>query len=93
VHGRLAAGLAPHVDRVVVESRGPALDRNDRRVLAAVGARRGRAPAYEFPIGRDEPVLWAADVVASAVFQALRRDKNDLLAALGDVAVLDVDGV
>ncbi len=90
---RLAVECGPRIERVVIESRGPGLDRNDRRVLAAVGARWGYALPYEFPIGRDEPVLRAADVVASSVFRALRHDINDLLAALGDMTVADIDGV
>jgi len=75
---------------LVIESRGAGLDRMDRRVLAGVQPGLGRRLTYRFELGRDEPLLWAADILASAVFRAYCRDTMWVLDDLGSAKIVEV---
>jgi len=77
-------------DGVVVESRGVVLDRADRRVLAGVQPALGRRLTYRFVLGREEPLIWASDVVASAVFRAYCRDVLWAFDALGPAKIIEL---
>jgi hypothetical protein len=69
---------------IAIESRGHRQNRDDAVILMALQATVGRF-RYEFPLGRDEPALWAADIVASGMFHAYGRDKRCILDCLGRV--------
>ncbi|MBO3750197.1 hypothetical protein J5X84_29285 [Streptosporangiaceae bacterium NEAU-GS5] len=72
------------VETVVVESRSPTMDLQDRRLLTAL--RRSRTIHKDTHVSWqqsfDEPILWAADAVASATTWWLDGDRRyfDLLA-------------
>jgi hypothetical protein len=76
------------IDLLVLESRGSKPDRADARLLSSVHPPEHRIPT-RFLRKEDEPVLWVADLVASATFQALARDVPEPLAALGKVDQVD----
>ena len=66
------------VGSLVMESRGRALDQRD--VRAVIGARlalpRGVGFTIEHVPGREEPLLWVADVLAGAVRAGRHGDRN-----------------
>lgn len=72
------------LDRLVLEARGAKPDRDDARLLSKLRPEGHSVPA-EFLGKRHDPLLWAADVVASATFQAVARGVPESMAALGDV--------
>jgi hypothetical protein len=88
---RLLWELRTRVDGLVIEHRTPELDRADRALLAAVCRRDGHRLDYRFPLGRDEPILWAADIVASAVYRACSRGERWMLEQLGAVELHALD--
>ena len=69
--------LSARIDSVAVESRGRRQHRDDGVVFAA--AQRFGRFSYTFPLGRDEPILWAADIVASSVYRAYSRGERWML--------------
>jgi hypothetical protein len=71
------------LDLLVIESRGTKLDSGDAEVLAKTHPPAGFE--VRFLGKRADPILWAADTVASATFQALTREVPDHLLALGHV--------
>ncbi len=90
---RLAVELGPRIDGLVIESRGRQPNTADWRIVHGLPARRhSHILSMRFPTGASEPILWAADTVAGAVFRALHRNTAELLDALGPVEVFDVDG-
>jgi hypothetical protein len=78
---RLLWELKSRVGGVVLEHRTTQLDRDDQVVVqsAAAGLR------YEFRLGRERPVLWAADCFASGLFQANHRGTSWMSEILGQV--------
>jgi hypothetical protein len=76
------------VDHLVVEARGGAFDRTDARQLSRHRPG-GRRLGADFLGNREDPLLWAADILASATFQSLVRKVPDYLEALGEVERLD----
>jgi hypothetical protein len=88
---RLLWVLRGRVDGVAVESRGKQQNRDDSAVFQVM-QRYGRF-SYTFPLGRDEPVLWAADIVASAVYRGYARGEQWMLESLCALETheLDVD--
>jgi hypothetical protein len=89
---RLMWELRGRIDGVMIESRGARQNRDDKVVLAAM-QRSHRRFVCGFPLGREEPVLWAADIVASAVFRAHRRGERWMLDRLGalELHVIEVE--
>jgi hypothetical protein len=89
---RLMWELRARIDGMVIESRGARQNRDDKVVLAAL-QRGHRQFVCDFPLGRDEPVLWAADIVASGVFRAYLRGEHWMLDRLGAITlhVVEVD--
>jgi hypothetical protein len=80
------------VGALVMEGRTPELDQRD--VNTVIGARyalpKGEVFRVEHLPGAEEPILWAADVVAGAV-RAAKQDRVDLLEILaGCVHEIDV---
>ena len=73
---------------LVLESRGAKPDRADARLLSTVHPPEHRIPT-RFLRKEEEPVLWVADLVASATFQAVARNVPDPLVALGKVDQVD----
>ena len=88
---RLLWELRDRIDGLVIEHRTPELDRADRAILASVCRRDERRLDYRFPLGRDEPILWAADIVASSVYQAFSRGDRWMLEQLGKLEIHEVD--
>jgi hypothetical protein len=86
---RLLWALRARIDGVAVESRGTQQNRDDSVVFAAM-QRFGRF-SYTFPLGRDEPALWAADIVASSVYQARSRGQRWMLDQLGALEIHELD--
>jgi hypothetical protein len=76
------------VDLLILESRGAKPDRGDADLLAKARPAGGHIPV-RFLGKRDDPMLWAADIVASATFQALARGVPEHLEALGQVERVD----
>lgn len=80
---RLAWEKGADLDRLVIESRGTRPDSNDAALLSRIH------PPTRFQVSfvgkQHDPMLWAADFVASATFQALARGVPDHLDALGPV--------
>lgn len=75
------------LDLLVIESREARLDGDDAAVLAKT-----HPPAafrVRFLSKWDDPILWAADIVASATFQALARGVPDHRDALRQVEQYD----
>ena len=77
----VAWALHDALDLLVIESRGPRQDGVDADVLA-------RLPVH-FLGKRADPLLWAADILASATFQAVGRGVPGYLEALGHVRRID----
>jgi hypothetical protein len=75
------------LDLLIIESRGTRPDRSDAALLSRVH------PPACFPVAflskQDDPLLWAADIVASATFQALARGVQHHLDAMGHVEQFD----
>jgi hypothetical protein len=46
------------------------------------------AATVEFAVPETEPLLWAADAVASAVFQAKARGRHEYVSALGEYDII-----
>jgi hypothetical protein len=86
---RLLWVLRARIDGVAVESRGRRQNRDDGVVFAAM-QRHGRF-SYAFPLGRDEPILWAADIVASSVYRACSRGERQMSDRLGAVELHELD--
>ena len=76
------------LDRLEIESRGPKPDRADARLMAALHPPARRIPV-RFPGKAEDPLLWVADILASATFQALARAEPRYLEALGPVGRID----
>jgi hypothetical protein len=76
------------LDLLVIESRGARPDRADATLLSSLHPPERRIPV-RFLGKQDDPLLWAADIVASAAFQALARGVPGYLEALGPVERLD----
>lgn len=76
------------LDLLVLESRGGRPDRADANLLSKLHLARGGIPV-RFLGKRDDPLLWAADIVASAAFQALARGVPEHLEALGQIDRID----
>lgn len=74
------------VDQLVLEARGPKPDRADSELLSRLHPAAHRLPT-EFLGKRADPLLWAADVLAGAVFRAVGRGLPDCLAAIGPVTI------
>lgn len=79
----LSWALASRASRIVIEDRQRTLNRHDRSVLT--GPRHQPAPSPMFVAKPDEPLLWAADIVAGALFHDLARSDPTYRAALGQV--------
>jgi hypothetical protein len=90
---RLLWVLRGRVHGLVIEHRTTELDRADRVILASVCRREGRRLDYRFPLGKEEPILWAADIVASAVYRGYARGEEWMPESLGALETheLDVD--
>lgn len=84
----MAWALAGRVDRLVIDARQTRLNRHDATVLAGLAPSGLRLPVT-FVSGAGEPLLWAADVTAGAVFQDLARGEPAYRAALGSVTQVD----
>jgi len=84
---RLAWHVHRRVDRLVLESRSPRGDGHDASVLAGLW-RRGIRLTCGFA-GKEEPLLWAADVVAGATRLAFAGGDAAPLRALGAVDVVE----
>lgn len=82
----LAWALVERVDLLVVEGRQKVQDRHDASVLRAVRVG-GAAPAVTFATKADDPLLWAADIVAGAVFHDVARADPSYRQALGPVEI------
>ena len=76
------------LDLLVLESRGAKPDRQDAALLARVHPA-GAGVSVRFLGKRDDPLLWAADIVASATFQALAPGVPAYLESLGQVERVD----
>jgi len=81
--GREAGG----VDGIVFESRGRPADQHDASVLARA-ARHGPRFTATFVRAAEDPILWLADIIASAVFQDLARGNPAYRAALGTIRLV-----
>lgn len=83
-----AWAMRGRIDLLVLESRGAKPDRADAKLLSTV-----HPPAHRIAtrfLGKEaEPLLWVADLLAGATFQALARGAPDHLAALGKVDQVD----
>lgn len=70
------------IEELVIERRDDPQDRKDRRTL--IDARRAGIASpdlsYEFVSAREEPMLWAADIVAGAVSAHVSKDTSDYYA-------------
>ena len=68
----IAWALRDELDQLVIESRGARPDRLDADLFAKL-----RRTGCRLPVGfidnRADPLLWSADILASATFQAPRR--------------------
>lgn len=84
----VAWALHDALDLLVIESRGPRQDGVDADVLARLAAGGCRLPVH-FLGKRADPLLWAADILASATFQAVGRGVPGYLEALGHVRRID----
>lgn len=73
------------VSQVWLESRTQSLNDRDRRMFAALHAKRAMPGELhiDFALPTDEPMLWVADAVAGACGQARRGVALDVRAALG----------
>lgn len=69
---------AAGVDEVWLESRNPASDRRDLDVITVYRSRGVLPPTLHVGHARpgEEPLLWAADIVAGAISAAERRDST-----------------
>jgi hypothetical protein len=76
------------LDLMILESRVARPDRQDAELLSKLHPADARVPV-RFLGKRADPLLWAADVVASSAFQALVRGVPEHLAALGPVERVD----
>lgn len=81
---RLLWELRDKADALLIESRG-SQNKDDVALLRATQKTHGTF-RYEFPLGRDEPVLWAADILASGIFHVHQRKQAWMLDRLGHVA-------
>jgi hypothetical protein len=86
---RLLWVLRTRVDGVAVESRGKQQNRDDSTVFAAM--QRFGNFSYTFPLGRDESILWVADIVASSVYRACSRGEKWMLDQLGALEIHELD--
>jgi hypothetical protein len=79
------------VTEAVLESRGAALDRHDRRAVDGFRSRRLLTPALQVTHTRpqEDPALWIADALCGAVAEAEKGDPA-YLRELGDVEILRV---
>jgi hypothetical protein len=76
------------VDLLVIESRGAKPDRIDSDLLSNLRSQ-GSAIPCRFVRKRDDPLLWAADILASASFQALARGVSGYREALTPLDQVD----
>ncbi|AEH10095.1 MULTISPECIES: DUF3800 domain-containing protein [Protofrankia] len=83
---RLSWELRDTVQELLIERREHSRNRHDRSVLAGLRGQ-GVALSVRFPASEDDPLLWAADAVASAVFQAEARGRSEYLALHGPITV------
>jgi hypothetical protein len=76
------------IDLLVIESRGVKPDRIDADLLSSLHVQGSTMPV-RFVRKRDDPMLWAADILASASFQALARGASGYREALAPVDELE----
>ncbi len=84
---RMGWELRYSVSTFLIERRGRKGDAHDRSVLSSV---RELAVAVEFAAPETEPLLWAADAVASAVFQAKARGRHEYVGVLGECDIIAI---
>jgi hypothetical protein len=84
---RIGWELRHSASALLIERRGRKGDAHDRSVLRSV---RGLVAAVEFAAPEAEPLLWAADAVASAVFQAEARRRREYVGVLGECDVIAI---
>jgi hypothetical protein len=84
----LVWALGDRASHLVIEARQQTLNNHDRSVLA--GASRRFVISASFVPKTEEPLLWAADVIAGAVFHDLARGDSTYRAALGAIEVHQV---
>src|SRR5215212_3440435 len=80
----IAWALRDELDELVIESRGAKPDRVDADLFAKLSRTGCRLPV-RFLGKHADPLLWAADILASATFQAVANDAEDYLHLLGSV--------
>jgi hypothetical protein len=73
---------------LVLESGGAKADARDARALSRLYPPEHRIPV-RFADKRSEPLTWAADILAGAVFQALVRGNEQYLEAVGPARWVD----
>ncbi|MGH3931457.1 MAG: hypothetical protein ACRDTF_15975 [Pseudonocardiaceae bacterium] len=81
--------LGDDVTDIVFEARERKQNLHDAAVLKGV-ASYGPALGFEFLAAADEPLLWAADIVAGSFLQACVRGDRSFLDALGPVRIIKV---
>ncbi|MDQ3155089.1 MAG: hypothetical protein M3R63_26260 [Actinomycetota bacterium] len=81
--------LGDDVTDVVFEARERKQNLHDAAVLTGI-ASYGPALGFEFLAAADEPLLWAADIVAGSLLQARARSDGSFLDALGPARIIEL---
>jgi hypothetical protein len=84
----IAWALRDELDQLVIESRGAKPDRLDADLFAKLRRTGCRMPV-RFVGKHADPLLWSADILASATFQAVANSADEYLELLGSVRRID----